>query len=177
VDVSKKIIVAFIAIYILTVHGQWLCPALPWRGKIFNPIQSIADSIGLGGANLAVFAPEVGHANIRLYALIRDDNGKAITWIYPCIEQWTLVQRMFNDRFRKYSEIFRLSNQIHRRQIGLWIDLSCFAARSCNFGSFHPSSVFIVRHTRAIHLPGRNQDSQPNEDEILFAYSLGPGDL
>jgi hypothetical protein len=177
VDKRRKIIAAFIAIYILVVHGHWLCPALPWRGRIFNPIQYIADSIGLGGANLAVFAPEVGHVNIRLYVLVRDDNGRTITWIYPCIEQWSLVQRMFNDRFRKYSEVFRLSNQIHRRQIGMWIDLACFAARSCNFGSFHPSSVFVVRHTQAIKLPGRIQSSLPSEDEILFSYSLGPGDL
>jgi hypothetical protein len=137
----------------------------------------VADSIGFGGANLAVFAPDIGHASIRLYALIRDDNGRVIIWKYPCIEQWSLTQRIFNDRYRKYSEIFRLSKQIYREQIGLWIDLACFAARSCNSNQYHPASVVIGQDVQEILLPGYKRVTRPNEDKLLFSYSLDPGDL
>jgi hypothetical protein len=118
-----------------------------------------------------MFAPTPKLTKGYVEALIIHKNGQVKTWKFPRMEQLSLFDRYWQERYRKYVEILRESNNGV-----LWPDAARHVAWLNRDGANPPEIVILVRHWSDI--PAQLNAPRPGEHvQIFYEYRVQAGDL
>lgn len=120
------------------------------------------------------FAPEPKSVNSYIEALVVFKDGSTSTWKFPRMEQLSLTERYYRERYRKFVEVLQQSSHS-----ALWPDISRYIARLNNkHASNPPEIVILVEHRSAIgpYTEGPYRP-EPSHARIFFEYNVKPEDL
>lgn len=120
-----------------------------------------------------MFAPLPKTDNSYLQATVITRDGQIHTVSLPRMEQLTLPQKYFKERYRKFAEIVE-----SKTNSALWPDFARHLARPFNNPTNPPEIVLLIRYWSDIPPPG-DQDKKPKPElaHIFFEYRLTPEDL
>jgi len=120
-----------------------------------------------------MFSPIPKAANTYIEATIVFKDGSRTTWTFPRMEQLSLTERYFKERYRKYAE-----NLPRDENDALLPDAARYIAR-LNSTPSHPARTvmliqkwsFIVPRADGSYIP------EPWSQHILYGYGVKPEDL
>jgi hypothetical protein len=119
------------------------------------------------------FAPEPKHVNAYVEAVVIHHNGAIQTWKFPRMEQLSLVERTYRERYRKFVENLQAD-----ANAPLWPDVSRRIARLTNNAPNPPEIIMLVRHwTDIVPRAGASASREPSHVQILYEYKVTPRDL
>jgi hypothetical protein len=119
------------------------------------------------------FAPSPKTVNGYVAAIVLYRDGTTRNWQFPRMEQLSLTQRYYKERYRKYAE-----NLEDDRYAAFWPDAGRFIARLNNDRPSPVSQVFLIRYWSNI-VP-RSDDSYapgPLDAHLFYGYAVTPQDL
>ncbi|MCU1298711.1 MAG: hypothetical protein JWO91_2989 [Acidobacteriaceae bacterium] len=120
-----------------------------------------------------MFSPIPKAANTCIEATVVYKDGSRTTWTFPRMEQLSLFERYFKERYRKFADNLPLDDND-----ALLPDAARHIAR-LNSTASHPAKTiilvqkwsFIVPRTDGSYVP------EPWDQHILYAYGVKPEDL
>jgi hypothetical protein len=120
-----------------------------------------------------MFAPVPKGANTYIEATLIYRDGSQKTWTYPRMEQMSLIQKLFKERYRKFAD------NLQRDELD---DLLPDAARHIARLNSSPSNpvktvILIQRVSFIVPRPDGTYVPEPWESHILLGYGVQPGDL
>jgi len=120
-----------------------------------------------------MFAPAPKSVNAYIQGVVITRDGRIHTWKFPRMEQLSLTQRYFKERYRKFVE-----NLQDEKNSAVWPDVSRHLARLYNDPSNPPEIVMLVRYwSDIVPQPDGSYRPQPERARIFFEYRLKPEDL
>jgi hypothetical protein len=120
-----------------------------------------------------MFAPVPKGANIYLEATVVHRDGSRTTWAYPRMEQMSLREKLFKERYRKFADM------LQRDELDdLLPDVARHIAR-LNSDSQNPvkTVILIQRLSFIVPRPDGSFVPEPWESHILLGYGLRAEDL
>jgi hypothetical protein len=116
------------------------------------------------------FAPAPKALNSHVEAIVIRKDGRVLTWKFPRMEQLSLAERYYRERYRKFVE-----NLKEDSSVALWPDAARYIARLNNDAANPPEIVMLIRHWTDI-VPGATSAPQPHV-QIFYEYKVKPQDL
>jgi hypothetical protein len=118
------------------------------------------------------FAPMPRTINSYLEAIVIYKDGAVRTWKFPRMEQLSLAERYFKERYRKYED-----NLGEDANAALWPDAARYVARLNNDTSNPPQIVMLIRHRSDIVPANGSSRLEPWHAQIFYEYNVQPADL
>jgi hypothetical protein len=119
------------------------------------------------------FAPTPPSTNSYVDATIVYTDGHRETWSFPRMEQLSLTERCFKERYRKFSESLQKDENE-----ALWPDVARRIARSNSPPSKPAKTVILVQHWSVIVPRSEGSDQrEPWQQHVLYGYGVKPEDL
>lgn len=172
----RRIIVNTFIICYITLITLWLMPEKwKWREVVLPTIRPLILFTGLW-QNFAVFSPNPRNINLHLDAIVHYEDGTSGVWHYPRMERLPLVERTFEERYRKYGHDHL--NWDKERQ--LWPDFARFVARRMNKYAAKPQEIILKRYWALIPPPEQGLGKPAPEHtntHLFFRYKVKPEDL
>jgi hypothetical protein len=165
---------AFVLFYLYAL-GFWLLPPSSVRERFLKPIKPLIEYCGLW-QTYVVFAPNPRTINSDLEARISFSDGSTEVWKYPRVESYGLVERISQERFRK----FGYDHLNEDKGAVLRPDLARYVARLYDSPTRHPVLVKLVRHWAVIPPPeeGIGKPLPPHlRFQVFLIYQVRPADL
>ena len=120
-----------------------------------------------------MFAPIPKGANTYIEAILIYRDGSRKTWTFPRMEQLSLTERCFKERYRKFAESLQGGDVDE-----LLPDAARYVARSnSNPGNPVKTIILIQRFSFIVPRPDRGYVPEPWEQHILLGYGVQPQDL
>jgi hypothetical protein len=120
-----------------------------------------------------MFSPAPKEINAYLEAEIIYRDGTSELWTFPRMEQLSLTERTFKERYRKYEESLERD-----ANFPLWPDAARHIARDHSRGGKQAARVVLVVRWTEILLPGPQGYAQtPWSANAFYTYDVQPGDL
>jgi hypothetical protein len=120
-----------------------------------------------------MFSPAPKEINAYLEAEIIYRNGSSELWTFPRMEQLSLTERTFKERYRKYEESLE-----HDANFPLWPDAARHIARDHSIGGKQAARVVLLVRWTEILPPGPQGYAQtPWSANAFYTYDVQPGDL
>lgn len=121
-----------------------------------------------------MFSPTPRSVNAHVEAAVIFKDGRIHTWKFPRMEQLSLTERAFKERYRKFVEYVQ-----EQKYAGLWPDVARHIARANNSNSNDPPQVvMLIRYWSDIPPPEqRARHAPPERATIFFEYNVKPEDL
>jgi len=120
-----------------------------------------------------MFAPSPKAENSYVEAVVIYKDRSGVRWAFPRMEQLSLTNRMFEERYRKFVEV--IQQEPYER---LLPDVARRIARMNSTPQKPESTVVLIRSKSAI---GRRADGtydpQPWEQRVFYGYGVKPEDL
>jgi hypothetical protein len=117
------------------------------------------------------FAPSPKTVNSYTGAIVLYRDGTTRNWQFPRMEQLSLGERYFKERYRKYAE-----NLPQIQCQALWPDAARRIARNNN-RSGAVKMVLLVQYWSSIVLaPGGSYRDAPWDAHVFYAYTINPAD-
>ncbi len=120
-----------------------------------------------------MFAPVPKGANTYIEATLVYRDGSRKTWTFPRMEQLSLTERYFKERYRKFAE------SLQRDEVDdLLPDAARYIARS-NSSPGNPvkTVILIQKYSFIVPRPDGVYVPEPWEQHILLGYGVQPQDL
>ena len=120
-----------------------------------------------------MFAPVPKGANTYIEATLVYRDGSRKTWTFPRMEQLSLTERYFKERYRKFAE------SLQRDEVDdLLPDAARYIARS-NSSPGNPvkTVILIQKYSFIVPRPDGVYVPEPWEQHILLGYGVPPQDL
>ena len=119
------------------------------------------------------FAPSPKSVNIYVEAVVIFEDGRTRTFKFPRMEQLSLAQRYYKERYRKFAENFAQDSYS-----ALWPDVARYVARMNKNNSNPPEIVMLIRYWSDI-APQADGSYHPGPERarIFFRYDVKPEDL
>jgi hypothetical protein len=167
---KRSAISAFLAFHLLAITC-WAIPLdTPLMVAFRNAVRPYFLWSGLFQAWNA-FAPAPKALNSYVEAIVIYHDGRVLTWKFPRMEQLSLAQRYYRERYRKFVE-----NLKEDSSVALWPDAARYIARLNNNPSNPPEIVMLIRHWTDIVPPPAPPAGQPHV-QIFYEYKVKPADL
>jgi hypothetical protein len=120
-----------------------------------------------------IFAPTPRTVNDYVQGVVITKDGRIHTWKFPRMEQLSITERYYRERYRKFIENFQ-----EERYSALWPDIARHLARMYNNPDNPPEIVMLVRYWSDIPPPTSGPyRPEPERARIFFEYRIRPGDL
>jgi hypothetical protein len=119
------------------------------------------------------FAPAPKPINSYIEGFVIYKDGRTRVWKFPRMEQLSLAERYYRERYRKFVE-----NLKEDRNVALWTDAARRIARLNNDASNPPVIVILLRHWSEI-VPKYEgvYHTEPWHAQIFYEYNVKPQDL
>jgi hypothetical protein len=120
-----------------------------------------------------MFAPIPKRANVYIEARLRYRDGSEKIWPFPRMEQMSLKQTLFKERYRKFAD------SLQRDELDdLLVDAARHIAR-LNSTPDHPVKTVILIQQTSFNVPGPDGADVPEpwRAHILLGYGVRPEDL
>jgi hypothetical protein len=119
------------------------------------------------------FAPAPKAVNSYVEAVVIYQDGSIRNWKFPRMEQLSLTERYYRERYRKFVE-----NLKEDSSAPLWPDAARYVARLNNNASTPPQIVMLIRHWSDI-VPGNSPSASSDawHVQIFYEYDVKPPDL
>jgi hypothetical protein len=120
-----------------------------------------------------MFAPIPKEANTYIEATLRYRDGSQKTWTFPRVEQMSLKEKLFKERYRKFAD------NLQRDELDeLLPDAARHIAR-LNSSPGHPVRTVILIRRISFIVPRGNGTyvPEPWDSHILLGYGMRPEDL
>lgn len=167
----RKLILSVFVVCHLIALPLYLLPSSQWSDLLLAPFLPYISFFGLE-QNWSVFTPPP-QWNARISALIEFDDGSTKTWEFPQMDKLCLVEKMFSERYRKWSSDYVADP----RQAIIWPDTAKYVARINTSPGKRPIAVSFVRKATPINLPNKPISSESEETQIFFTQEfVVPGD-
>lgn len=119
------------------------------------------------------FAPTPRMVNAYVQGVVITKDGRLHTWKFPRMEQLSIPERYYKERYRKFVE-----NLQEERNSALWPDAARHLARMYENPANPPEIVMLVRYWSDIPPPTKGPyRPAPERARIFFEYRVQPGDL
>lgn len=120
-----------------------------------------------------MFSPNPKSANTYVEATVIYQDKSRATWTFPRMEQLSLTDRCFKERYRKYAE-----NLPVETNDALLPDAARHIAR-LNSTPSHPAKtiILIYRWSFIVPRPDGSYVPEPWDQHILYGYGVRPEDL
>jgi hypothetical protein len=120
-----------------------------------------------------MFSPIPKAVNTYVEATVVYQDGSKTTWKFPRMEQLSLVQRLFKERYRKFAEdLGRDEND------ALLPDAARYIARLNGTTSKPAKTVILLQKWSLIVLrPDGSYVPEPWDQHVLYGYGVRPEDL
>lgn len=120
-----------------------------------------------------MFAPNPRSVNAHLEAAIILRDGRIRTWKFPRMEQLSLIERSYKERYRKFVENLQVDSYK-----ALWPDVARHIARANDDPADPPQIVMLIRYwSDIVPSAGKTYHAPPERARIFFQYDVQPGDL
>lgn len=174
--VTKKAKRAFINLFIGFHLLAIACWCLPLDTPLLPLFQNLVRPYFLWAGlfqSWDMFAPVPKGANTYFEATLIYQDGSQKTWTYPRVEQMSLMQRLFKERYRKFAD------NLQRDELD---DLLPDAARNIARLNSSPGNpvktvILIQRVSFIVPRPDGSYIPEPWESHILLGYGVQPEDL
>jgi hypothetical protein len=140
------------------VYRSWVRPYFLWAG-LFQ--------------SWDMFSPSPKTINSYVDAIVLYEGGVTRNWSFPRMEQLSLSDRYFRERYRKFVE-----NLKEDKNSALWPDAARFIARLNDAGTGAVTRVYLVHHWSEI-IPNSSgpYHPQPWQTYMFYRYVVEPDDL
>jgi hypothetical protein len=120
-----------------------------------------------------MFAPVPKGANTYLEAELHYRDGSRRTWKYPRMEEMSLKEKLFKERYRKFAD------NLQRTELDdLLPDAARYIARSnSSYGNPVKTVILIQRYSLIVPPSDGTYVPEPWQSHILFGYGVRPEDL
>jgi hypothetical protein len=120
-----------------------------------------------------MFAPIPKGANTHIEATLIYRNGSRKIWTYPRVEQMSLIERIFKERYRKFAE------NLQRDELDeLLPDAARHIARlNSNPGNPVKTVILVQKVSFIVLRPDGAFVPEPLQPHILLGYGVQPEDL
>lgn len=119
------------------------------------------------------FAPTPRTVNAYIQAAIITKDGRIHTYKFPRMEQLSIAERYYRERYRKFQE-----NLPNRPNSALWPDAARHLARMYANPANPPDIIMLIRYWSDIPPPANGRyRAGPARAQIFFEYRVQPGDL
>jgi hypothetical protein len=120
-----------------------------------------------------MFAPTPRSFNAWVEASVIFRDGRIQPWRFPRMEQLSLTDRYYKERYRKFVE-----NLQEDKQAALWPDVARHIARLNNNPANPPEIVMLIRYwSEIVPRADGSYHPEPVRGHILFEYNVKPRDL
>jgi hypothetical protein len=120
-----------------------------------------------------MFAPRPWGSNSYVEAVVIYKDGSRQTWSLPRMEQLSLTERYFKERYRKFSEVLQIEEND-----ALWPDAARRIARLNSTPSKPAKTIILIRRWSPIILrPDGSYQPEPWDQHVLLGYGVKPEDL
>ncbi len=167
----RKLVLSIFILAHLVVLPVSLLPSSQWRDQLLVPFYPYIYFWGLD-QNWTVFAPAPPQWNAFMSAIITFDDGSTEAWEFPQMHKMGFVEKMFNERFRKWANDYVGDF----RQAIIWPDTVRYIARIHARQNRQPVSVSIVRRAVPITLSGNSTVSEEGS-QVIYTQDVVPEDL
>jgi hypothetical protein len=143
---------------LVNTFRQWIRPYMLWTG-LFQSWDT--------------FAPTPRTVNAYIQGVVITKDGQIHTWKFPRMEQLSLTERYYKERYRKFQE-----NLPSQANSALWPDAARHLARMYANPANPPEIVMLVHYWSDIPPPSTGPyKAAPERAKIFFEYRVQPGDL
>jgi|HubBroStandDraft_1064217.scaffolds.fasta_scaffold263865_1 hypothetical protein len=170
---AKRIAInLFLGFHILAI-ACWCVPLdlplLPWSRQLVRPYFLWTGLF----QSWNTFAPTPWPTNSYVEAIIVYKDGSTQTWSFPRMEQLSLTESLFKERYRKFSE-----NLQNDENDALWPDVARRIAR-LNSSPSKPAKTIILVQNWSFIVPRADGSYRPGpwNQHVLYGYGVKPGDL
>ncbi len=120
-----------------------------------------------------MFSPAPWSANSYVEAVVIYKDGSRTTWSFPRMEQLSLTERYFKERYRKFAEVIQ-----HEDNDTLWPDVARRIARLNSTPSKPVKTIILIQWWSPI-VPRADGSYQPEpwDRHVLLGYGVRPEDL
>jgi hypothetical protein len=169
----KRIAISGFIAFHLAAIACWAIPLdTPLTLAIRNAVRPYFLWSGLFQAWNA-FAPAPKALNSYIEAIVIYHDGRVLTWKFPRMEQLSLFERYYRERYRKFVE-----NLKEDSSVALWPDAARYIARLNNKEPSNPPEiVMLIRHWTDIVPGAAAPSSQPPHVQIFYEYKVQRQDL
>ena len=169
---KRGVISAFLAFHLVAITC-WAVPLdTPLLLAIRNAVRPYFLWSGLFQAWNA-FAPAPKAINSWVEAIVIYQDGRVATWKFPRMDQLSLSERYYRERYRKFIE-----NLKEDSSVALWPDASRYIARLNNHAPSNPPEiVMLIRHWTDISPGASASSTQASHVQIFYEYKVQPQDL
>ncbi len=162
----------FLVFHILAIACWCLpldIPGFVWGRKLIRPYFLWAGLF----QSWDMFAPSPWGSNSYVEATVIYKDGSRKTWSFPRMEQLSLTDRYFKERYRKFSE--SLQNDANDT---VWPDVARHIARLNSTPSNPAKTIILIRRWSSI-VPSADgsYQSEPWDRHVLLGYGVRPEDL
>lgn len=153
-----------------------MCWALPFQSPVLLVVRNFVRPYFVWAGlfqSWDMFSPSPKSFNTYVDAIVIHQNGETQNWTFPRLEEMSLTDRYFKERYRKYVETMQEDTYSF-----LWADAARFIARLNNDPSDPVTRVYLVRHSSKILLASGGTANVANwKAEMFYRYSVEPDDL
>lgn len=118
-----------------------------------------------------MFSPTPRAINSYVEAIVLYKDGTTKNWAFPRMDQLSLTQRYFKERYRKFAE-----NVYEDTNSALWPDVARRIVR-LNGGPNEPAMVFLVRYSSPIVPQSGPPLPAAWDSQVFYAYKVEPEDV
>jgi hypothetical protein len=119
-----------------------------------------------------MFAPTPWPSNSYVEATVIYKDGSRTTWSFPRMEQLSLTDRYFKERYRKFSEVIQIDDND-----ALWPDVARHIARLKSTSSNPAKTIILIRwFSPIIPRPDGSYQPEPWDRHVLLGYGVRPED-
>jgi hypothetical protein len=120
-----------------------------------------------------MFAPTPWGSNSYVEAVVIHKDGSRTTWSFPRMEQLSLTERYFKERYRKFSEVLQIE-----ANDTLLPDVARRIARLNSTPAKPVKTIILIRRWSPI-VPRADGSYQPEpwDQHVLLGYGVRPEDL
>jgi hypothetical protein len=124
-----------------------------------------------------MFSPTPRAINSYVEAIVLYKDGTTKNWAFPRMDQLSLTQRYFKERYRKFAE-----NVYEDMNSALWPDVARRIARLNTSGTNangpgEPAMVFLVRYSSPIVPQSGPSLPAARDSQVFYAYKVEPEDV
>jgi hypothetical protein len=119
-----------------------------------------------------MFSPLPKSANTYVEATVIHQDGSKTVWTFPRMEQLTLTERLFKERYRKFAEeLARDEND------ALLSDAARHIARLNSATDPAKTVILVQKFSFIVPRPDASYVPEPWDQHVLYGYGVKPGDL
>ncbi len=170
---AKRVVInLFLGFHILSIA----CWCLPLEGPIFTLCRDLVRPYFVWAGlfqSWDTFAPAPWSANSYVEAIIVYRDGSRKIWSFPRMEQLSVRDRYFKERYRKFAE-----NLQNDKNDALWPDVARYIARANSTAATQAKTIILVQESSLITQgPKGSYRPEPWDQHVLYGYGVKPEDL